>query len=211
MRKSKEDKKLEKFTEDNKELIKLTKRFVNSVNYSKLSKKSSFDVAKYSEEVLEEYHLIYDEHGRLWIYNEAKGIWAENAEKDLNAILRREILDEKHLKKYYVEEVIENIKGITFKRGRFKEPNPNLIPFKDRIYDLEKNKLLSYSYKYFFTCKLPVKIKTKSKDCPTIDKIFEDIVGVENKHMLYELSAYCMYRAYPYQRIFFFIWRREEW
>jgi putative DNA primase/helicase len=199
------NKDLVNFVVENKELIELTKKFVTTVNYSKLSKSGNFVAGIYSEKVLEDIELAYDEYGRFWIYDSDQGIWLENAEKDLNKILREEYLEEKHQKKYYVDEVIEDIKGRVFKRGYFKEPNPKLIPFNDKIYNLENGELIEYLPEYFFIGKLPVNIDTENTDCPTIERIFGELLGERDNYVLYQLAAYCLYRSYPYQKAFFLV------
>ena len=42
-------------------------------------------------------------------------------------MLRQGLLREDHLKKNYVNEVVGDVKGRSFKRGKIKEPSPNLI------------------------------------------------------------------------------------
>lgn len=118
-------------------------------------------------------------------------------------MLRKGILNREHLKKYYVSEVIEDIKDMTFKRYSFSEPDPELIPFNDKIYDLKTYRLLDYSPEYHFINKLKVNIDTQNKECPFIEKIFAEMVGEPYKDLLFELSAYCLLRDYPYQKMFF--------
>lgn len=187
-----------------KDFVEVAKKMYGMIKYSKLSK-SNFVAKEYTDEVLKDYDLLYDEFGRLWLYSEKEGIWLENAEKDLNKILREEYLKENHQRQYCVDEVTSDIKGRAFKRGAFEEPSPDLIPFNDKIYDLVKDKPINYSKKYFFTGKLPVNIDTKNNLCPTIDKIFNDILGEKDSLILYQLAAYCLYRAYPNQKIFFLV------
>lgn len=201
----KEDEKIILELLENKDLLHLTKRIIDTVKYSKLSKKGNFIANEYAEKVLEDFELVYDEFGRLWMYDEESGIWLENAEKDLDTILRARYLEEKYQKKYFVEEVIAQIKARVFGRGIFCEPDLNLIPFNDKIYDLNKDKLLSYSKKYFFTSKLPASIDIKVAKCPTIDRIFKELLGDDNCYVLYQIAAYCLYRAYPLQQAFFLV------
>ena len=93
------NKDLANFAVENKEVVELIKKIVDTVKYSKLSKSGNFFAGYYSEKVLENIELAQDEYGRFWIYDSEQGIWLENAEKDLNSILRSLYLEEKHQKK----------------------------------------------------------------------------------------------------------------
>ncbi|GAI82772.1 unnamed protein product, partial [marine sediment metagenome] len=83
------------------------------------------------------------------------------------------------------------------------EPPLNLIPFANCIYDIDTGKTIEYSPDYFFTTKLKVKYNPDCGGCPTIDKIFNEIVREEDVITLYEIAGYSMHRAYPYPKIFF--------
>ncbi|MBN1299251.1 MAG: hypothetical protein JW997_06170, partial [Actinobacteria bacterium] len=182
---------------------KLLELIDNSSEYINLAIGDNFDVRLYSEYVIKKYDIGSDESKRIWLYDEKKGIWIVDAESDLRSILRKGILKREHLKKYYVTEVIEDIRDRTFKSYSFNEPDPYLIPFKDKIYDLKTDKLLDYRPEYYFINKLNVNIDTKNKECPMIEKIFTELVGEANMGILFEITAYCMLRSYPYQKIFF--------
>ncbi len=164
----------------------------------------SFNVRFYSDKVISKYHIACDKYNRLWIYNKNDGIWLDGAEKDITEVLRNKILEEKHLSTKNVNEVINDIRGRSFDRFDYEEPDNDLIPFANKGCDIKKKRLFSYRPKYFFINKFPVDIDMKGK-CPTIDKIFTDLVGEDKKEILYELAAYCMYRGYPYQKIFILI------
>ena len=174
------------------------------MNTTKVYPWAKFNVRFYSDRVLERYHIACDKYDRLWIYNENDNMWVDGAEKDITEVLRNDILREKHITTRNVNEVINDIKGRTFDRYSYAEPDKDLIPFANKIYNLKNNKFLSYSPNYFFINKFPVDIDKKGK-CPTIDKIFADLVGNDRKDILYELAAYCLYRGYPYQKIFLLV------
>ncbi|GAG58321.1 unnamed protein product, partial [marine sediment metagenome] len=138
----------------------------------KLSK-SKFNPRPYSEQILSEYHLKYDKYKRFWIYNES-GIWEYRAELILNSILRKKILGNDHYKRYCVEEIIADLKGLTYTQELPQEPEPDLIPFNNRIYDIKNDRLIEYFPDYFFINKLPVDLNEKHRECPTIDRIFKE-------------------------------------
>lgn len=162
-----------------------------------------FNARDYSNYLLEKFNVRCDKFKRLWVYNSSSGLWQDNGEVSLDSILRKEILNkEQHIKDYYVQEIIKDVKGLTFTDEEISEPKPYLIPFNDKIYNLISGTFIDYSPEYFFVNKLPIKIGTDNCKCPTIDKIFEDMVGTENKVLLYELIGYCLLRDNPAQKIF---------
>lgn len=164
--------------------------------------KSKFNPRPYSEEILSEYQLKYDRYKRFWIYNES-GIWEYRAELILNSILRKKILGNEHYKRYCVDEIIADLKGLAYTQELPQEPEPYLIPFNNKVYDIKNDRIIEYSFDYFFINKLPVDLNEKHRECPTIDRIFNELVAPEDVITLYEIIAYCLYRAYPYPKIFF--------
>lgn len=163
--------------------------------------KSKFNPRPYSKQILSEYHLKYDKYKRFWIYNES-GIWEYRAELILNSILRKKILGNDHYKRYCVEEIIADLRGLAYIKELPQEPEPHLIPFNNGIYDIKNNRLIEYSPNYFFINKLPVDFNKKHKKCRKIDRIFSELVAPDDVITLYEIIAYCFYRAYPYPKIF---------
>lgn len=163
--------------------------------------KSKFNPRPYSKRILSEYHLKHDKYKRFWIYNES-GIWEYRAELILNSILRKKILGNNHYKRYCVDEIIADLKGLAYTQELPQQPEPDLIPFNNGIYDIKNNRLIRYSPDYFFINKLPVDLNEKHKKCPTIDRIFNELVAPDDVITLYEIIAYCFYRAYPYPKIF---------
>jgi len=168
----------------------------------KRSGKKGFNPRPYSEEVLANHSLNYDEYRRFWIYDGDAGIWKGKAELRLKSILRKKILGTEHYKRYCVGEVVEHLKGLTFVDEQLEEPPAHLIPFENKIYDLESGKFLHYSPDYFFINKLAVRIDQNTTECPTIDKIFREMVRPQDVATLYEIAAYALYRGYPYQVLF---------
>ena len=178
-----------------------------SWNKNKLSQKEKpprikFNPRPYSLEVLSNNFLKYDEYKRFWIYDKTVGIWRDKAELILNSDLRKKILGDKDYKRYCVGEILADLQGLTWIDEIPEEPEPYLVPFKNKIYDLKNNELLDYSPDCFFINKLATNINEENKECPTIDKIFRELVAPEDLITLYEIPAYCLYRRYPYPKIF---------
>ncbi len=165
--------------------------------------KSRFNPRPYSKTILSKYPLKFDSYKRFWIYDNESGIWRDRAELILNSILRKKILGNKDYKRYCVEEVIADLKGLAYGLALPQEPEPHLIPFNNKVYDIKNDRLIEYSPDYFFINKLPVDLNEKHRECPTIYRIFNELVAPEDVITLYEIIAYCFYRAYPYPKIFF--------
>ena len=178
-----------------------------SWNKKKLSQKEKpsrikFNPRPYSREVLSNNFLKYDEYKRFWIYDKTMDIWRDKAELILNSDLRKRILGDKDYKRYCVGEIIADLQGLTWTEEIPEEPEPYFVPFKNKIYDLKNDELLDYNPEYFFINKLAASINEENKECPTIDKIFGELVDPEDVITLYEIPAYCLYRGYPYPKIF---------
>jgi len=183
-------------------LIKNTPLFESTEDKLDFSK-VKFNPRHYSELINKQYILRADLLKRLWFYDSKFGIWREKGDIYLNSILRKSMLGEKDFKKYCVSEIVAHLEGLCFNPEEPEEPDLNLIPFNNLIYDIKKDKTIEYSPKYFFTSKLRVKYNPECGGCPTIDKIFHEIVRDEDVITLYEIIAYSMYRAYPYPKIMF--------
>ena len=90
-----------------------------------------------------------------------------------------------------------------------REHNPKFAPlkwiqFKSNAVSLKSGNTYKVTKDYLFTNPIPYEISFE-EDTPVIDKMFCDWVGEENKQILYEIMAYCLYRGYPIHRVFFLI------
>jgi len=189
-----------------RELTKNVKKFKKVIPEEELRPKPKFNPKHYAEMIFKDFHFKADELDRFYIYDEINGIWRKKADIYLRHYLRKKYLDEKDLKKYCVNEIVAHIKDLSFldiEKIEDLKPPLNLIPFANCIYDLDTNKIIEYSPEYFFTTKLKVKYNPDCGGCPTIDRIFHEIVREEDVITLYEIAGYSMYRDYPYPKIFF--------
>ena len=168
----------------------------------KIKTEKEFNPRPYSEYILKNYSLKYDQFKRFWWYDKATGIWEDGFALYLNDILRKGILKKEDLKSHRVNEILEDLKGLCYERDIPPEPPSYLIPFKNKIYDLRDGKILDFDPKYFFINKLAVNYNPHNEECPNIDKLFKEIVLEEDLITLYEILAYCLYRGYPYPKAF---------
>ena len=159
-----------------------------------------FSPRPYSEMLMEKYNLIYDKHKRLWLYNEAEGSWQEGAELVLESELRKNLLGEEQVCQHYVKEIIADVSSLALDPNAEFDLDPNLIAFANGVLDIKTDEFRKPRPVDLLTTKLPVNYKPNAR-CPLIDKIFSDLV--EDPTDLYELTAYCLWRGYPYHKVFF--------
>jgi len=164
---------------------------------------SKFNPVPFGNKILEDNYLIYDKHKRFWRYDNNEGIWNSNAEQFIKTELRKNLFGDEQQKKSYVDEIISYLKDSQYDENFNPDNNPYLIAFKNKVFDLRDNKFKNFSPDYFITNKIPIEINEKYKDCEVIDKFFADCVGEDYKDILYDLAAYCLFRQYPYQKLFF--------
>ncbi len=136
----------------------------------------------------------------MYYYDEKEGIWRSNGEFLIKK-LGTTLLQEK-TKRHYLLETINYIQAKTYvDRKIFDSPPLNLIPLKNGVLNLKTKTLKPYHPNYYFTAKLAINYNANAK-CPKINKFIGEIVSENDKELLYEFPAYCLYRRYPIQKAF---------
>lgn len=80
----------------------------------------------------------------------------------------------------------------------------NLIPLRNGIYNIKKNKLLSFSPKYRFFNKVNA-FYDPLEDCPNIKKHFNTVLQDQSDiEVIQELFGFLLYRDYKFQKAFMF-------
>ncbi|MBA7481481.1 hypothetical protein ES707_16955 [subsurface metagenome] len=164
-------------------------------------KQKEFMPSFYAKKILAKYKVIYDKHKRLWFYDQEEGIWKDSFEILCRSILRKGLLASFD-SQVHENEVIFALRDLSYQENIPEEPASHLIPFKNKIYDLKKDKLYDFKPGYFFINKLGVNYNPKNKDYPNIERLFEQIVGKREIITLKEIIAYTMFRDYPYPKAF---------
>ena len=167
----------------------------------KEKKQKGFKPSLYAKKILEAYKVIYDKHKRLWFYDQEEGIWKDNFETLCRSLLRKGLLASFD-SQVHENEVIFALRDLSYQENIPEEPESHLIPFKNKIYDLRKDKLYDFDPGYFFINKLGMNYNPKNKDYPNIDNLFKQIVGKREIITLKEIIAYTMFRGYPYPKAF---------
>jgi len=157
----------------------------------------------YAKELIERFSFWYEGTKRdFWYFDEVEGIWKNTAEDWLKHFLyESEFLPKRHKRQRYVNELVEFAKNLSFKDSSLPDPPPELIPFRNGVYDLERDTFRPYRKDDYFTFRLPWNY-VEGAECPQIDKILHDLVPEDRVVDLYELIAYCLWRGYPYQKFF---------
>ena len=163
---------------------------------------NKFSPRPFAKELNEQYHFFTDKNENLYVFNPKTGLWMPQADTFVKAILRQKLVGEEQAKTYYLKEIIEDLKGLTFKFDKPELPEPalELIPFNNLVFNLKTDDVLKFRPEFYFTTKLAVDYNPSAK-CPRIDKIFSEIV--KDPTDLYELVGYCFFRCYTYQKVFF--------
>jgi len=164
---------------------------------------TKFTPVPFAEKLMNKYIFVYDKHKRFFMYDDDSGLWVSNAEQFVRTLLRKHLMGDDQQKKNYVEEVVSYIKDIRHDDDFDMDNCPHLIAFKNKVYDLRDGFFYEFRPEFKLTNKLDIEIDNEIKECPQIDKFFEDSVGSEYKQILYDLLAYTLYKDYPYQKIFF--------
>ncbi|WP_457569366.1 DNA polymerase [Desulfurobacterium sp.] len=183
--------------------------FVRKLKEEKARKKTQIKVVDkfipdiFAEELSEKFLLWFEGSKKdFWIFDEEEGIWKNNAEDKLKGYLHdSDFLPQAYRRQRYVNELVESVKYKNLKEEPLPEPPPELIPFKNGVYDLEKDTFRPYRKDDYFTFRLPWNYR-EGAGCPLIDRIFQSLVPEDRVVDLYELAAYCLWRGYPYQKFF---------
>jgi putative DNA primase/helicase len=176
---------------------------IAGIERDKIILMTKFSPAPFTESILKNIDIRYDNHKNLWRYDKEEGIWKAKSEQFLRTLLRTKLLGEEQQKRNYVEEIISDIKDKTFDEEFKVDSNPYYIGFQNKVYNLKEDKFEDFNPNHYLTNKLPISIDEQITECPKIDKFFKECIGEEYKDILYDLIAYCLFKRYPYPKIFF--------
>jgi putative DNA primase/helicase len=143
-----------------------------------------------------------DKSGTLWVYDDLRGIWINNGLMHLEKLIRKGILPVDQIYSYMVKEIIADVKAQSHKNKDFPVAPPEMVPFNDCVVDIRTGEVMHYKPELFMTSKLPINFNPEAK-CPLIEQAFGQLLPQDKVIDLYELAAYCMFRGYPYQKMFF--------
>jgi len=200
----------EKYGEDAYECAKAYERYMNakeSEEFIVLEKfkedvqkieKNIFNMLSFAEFIRKQRPYFYDMSKQFWLWDGNKYIPVDEVHL-LKVVMETNVFA--NVPESKVKQQLLDALRIVGRKYIPKEPPPHLLQFGNWIYNLETGERRIVTPDFFFTNPIPWE-PGSSEDTPMIDKLFEEWVGAENKQTLYELIAYCMYRAYPIHRFF---------
>jgi len=136
-------------------------------------------------------------------FDPQSGLWRDDGEELITHELRTTVeqLPDVQKRRYVIDEIIADVKGCAWKGKSLPEPPVHLIPLANGVFDLETNELRPYRPEDYFTWKLPWGYNPKAKS-KLIVPLIESFLPEDQSVTLYELMAYCLWRGYPYQKLF---------
>lgn len=141
----------------------------------------------------------------LYYYDFRSGLWKSDGTGLVSSYFRTqsEALDIIYRQTRYIKEIEMDIRGCKYELGTnaLPEPDPNLIPCKNGVFDLSTNQLRAYSPKDYFTWKHPFDYNPKAKN--DLVEFVETFIPSNKSEDLFDLMSYTLWRGYPYQKFFF--------
>lgn len=139
----------------------------------------------------------------IFWFDPESGLWRDDGEELIAHELRTTIeqLPDIQKRRYVVDEVVADVKECSWKEKPLPEPSTTLIPLANGVYDLEAGRLRPYQAEDYFTWKLPHRYNPSAKS-KLIVPLVESFLPEDQTVTLYELMAYCLWRGYPYQKLF---------
>ncbi|MGB9678016.1 MAG: DNA primase family protein, partial [Candidatus Ratteibacteria bacterium] len=154
-------------------------------------------------------HTIDDE---MILYNAKTGLYEEGKDFIISKIQYIYHLSfselEGKLTTTTVNEIINLIKRKTYKkREEIENRDPNLIPFENGIYDIEKKVFFDFSPEYVFFSKINTKYDPTATECPTFIRFLEKITGNDPRkiNLIQDMMGYCLWRTNKLEKIFFLV------
>lgn len=140
---------------------------------------------------------FFDNGGVWWLWNFSTTSWKMIDE----VALLRAIYDA--VKNYGMDITQNNIRSQLLTamkiegRGHIPKDMPKTwIQFQDKIFDVSAKQLFDATPEYFVCNPIPWKIGD-SEETPTLQKAFEDWVGLNNVDSLFQIISYCCVADYP--------------
>jgi putative DNA primase/helicase len=148
--------------------------------------------------------FCYDKGKFYYFWDFEQCLWVEVDEVDImNAIDKKLKLSGQTTKSHVIGEYLNVVKRI----GRDLQPKelpPEMIQFKNSVFNIRTKKISNATPEYFHINSIPHSIGETDKT-PYIDKLITEWVGEENLLTAKEIIAYCCYNEYSIHRVFVFI------
>jgi putative DNA primase/helicase len=167
---------------------------------------TKFMPRRFSERILQEHCFVSWgdlKTGDFLRYDPEAGIWREDAEAFIANLLREgNLLPEEWKTQARVMEIVNDIRQWCWQPDPMPEPPLTLIPFANGVLDLDTGNLRPYRPEDGFRNKLHWEYNPNAQSHVLAKRLHAVPEGI--RQHFFELLAYCLWRAYPFQR--FFVW-----
>lgn len=161
----------------------------------------------FTERLLAIRDFLYEgERGVLYHCNPDIPLWRTDGEDFIRHHLRTttDCIEDALKKTHFIEEIIADVQGVTYRPGGLPEPDVNLIPFKNGVYDISTDEFRPFRKDDYFTWTLPWNYN-RTASCMYLKNLINNTLP--DPGFLWDLMAYCLYRGYPLQKFFILIGR----
>src|SRR3972149_1002269 len=161
----------------------------------------------FTEKVLADRDFIYGgTKDYLYHCDPQNNLWRTDGEDFIRYYFRTTTdgIEDALKKSHIIEEIVADIQGITYKPESLPEPDVNLIPCLNGVYDISTDKFRPFRKDDYFTWTLPWNYNENSH-CVYLKKLLN--ATLPDPSFLWDLLAYCLYRGYPLQKFFMLIGR----
>ena len=146
---------------------------------------------------------FYREDGMFYVWEETTCVYVPiDVYSLINTVSRVLQLIEPITSSNEFKEYVHRLK-VYGEKNRPEELPKQYIQFKDKYYDVNKQKFYPATPKYFNTNYISYS-PSKDNETPTIDRLFKSWVGADKILLLKEIFAYCLYQGMPIHKIFVF-------
>jgi len=169
-------------------------------NLSALSFAKKLDPLLITQDFIKEQPIYYDENKIWWIWNHQKKCWEITDEINILNQITESFqligLTETNTKNQYI-----NAFKMVARKNKPKPTPKTWIQFQDRIIDITTGEEKKPSPEYFNTNPIATELGD-NEETPTIDRLFTEWVGEQNKKTLYEIISYACLPDYPIHTLF---------
>jgi len=130
------------------------------------------------------------------------GIYNYHGDKKVREVLVKKM--GKYLKKNSVEEVIAQIRGLSYINRNRMNTSKEYIHLNNGMYNIITNKFENFRPEVMSTNKIPVDYNPKA-ECPAIKKFLTEILSEGDVSVVQELIGYVLFKGYPFQLAFMFV------
>lgn len=166
----------------------------------------SIDTTAVVDEILQHMHIVtLLENDEMLQYE--NGIYVNGAEKKLSSIIVHNLRNLKDWKdrpmynKKVMDEIISQIKYMTYAEIKDFDTDLNIINMKNGLYNWKTEEFSPHTPNYLSKIQVPIEYNPDAT-CEILEGMLRDILQPADYPKILELIAYCYYRRYDIQKAF---------